>query len=234
MKKILFYTLMLCAGMTGLTSCNDDEDQLTDSRLTYYPVLELNGDEVVTVPVGTAYNEQSCTATMQGEDCSSKVVISGAVDTNTIGLYTVYYSLTNSDGFSSSTSRTVIVYDPTITTDISGTYTVQEGTYRNYNGKLTAFAGYTVDIEKVAPGIFYVSDFLAGYYDQRAGYGENYACTGYMNLNSDNTLKLLSSSVAGWGDSLEKLDNGTYDPATGEVNFTATYVSMDFVVKLKK
>ena len=34
MKKIFLYGLMLCLSMTALTSCNDDNDQLTGSRLT--------------------------------------------------------------------------------------------------------------------------------------------------------------------------------------------------------
>ena len=31
--------------LLGLTSCNDDKDELTDSRLTYYADLQLQGDE---------------------------------------------------------------------------------------------------------------------------------------------------------------------------------------------
>lgn len=233
MKKILLYMFVLCAGVTALTSCKGD-DQLTDSRLTYYPVLSLNGDEVTLVPVGTTYTEEGCQATIKGEDCSSKVVTTGSVDTNQLGLYYITYSLTNDDGFTSSASRTVIVCDPTITTDISGSYSVQEGSYRlNSKGVQTAYSGYSVNITKVAPGVFYLSDYLGGYYDQRAGYGSNYACVGYISLSSDNTLESLSSSVAGWGDSLDSFTNGSYDPATGVVQFTAGYAGMQFVVTLK-
>ena len=33
MKKILFYTLMLCLSSFALTSCNDDNDELTDAKV---------------------------------------------------------------------------------------------------------------------------------------------------------------------------------------------------------
>ena len=35
----------------SLTSCNDDKDELTDSRLTYYVNLEMQGDAFVQVPI---------------------------------------------------------------------------------------------------------------------------------------------------------------------------------------
>ena len=34
MKKIFLYSLMLGMYVFSLTSCNDDKDELTDSRLT--------------------------------------------------------------------------------------------------------------------------------------------------------------------------------------------------------
>ena len=42
MKKILFLALMLSMTAVGFTSCSDDEE-FTDSRITYYPVLEIQG-----------------------------------------------------------------------------------------------------------------------------------------------------------------------------------------------
>ena len=36
MKKILFYTLLFCLASVGFASCSDDEE-LTDSKITYYP-----------------------------------------------------------------------------------------------------------------------------------------------------------------------------------------------------
>ena len=89
-------------------------------------------------------------------------------------------------------------------------------------------------VTKAAPGIFYVSDMMGGYYDQKAGYGSSYAMTGYFQLLADNSLVLLSSSVEGWGDSATGFKDGKYDPATGEISYVVNYAtSMDFVITLK-
>ncbi|MBQ6918604.1 MAG: DUF5012 domain-containing protein, partial [Prevotella sp.] len=160
-----------------------------------------------------------------------------AIDTNTAGLYTVTYSAVNADGFPASVNRTVAVCDPTITTDISGTWTTQAGTYRLYGGKTnTPFAGYTCKIQKAAPGIFSVSDFFAGYYDQRAGYGSSYACKGYLQLLADGTLVCLSNGVAGWGDALDEgTFSGAYDATTETIQWQCDYAgSMTFYITLNK
>jgi len=239
MKKIFLYSLMLGMSVFSLTSCNDDKDDLTDSRLTYYVNLEMQGDAFVQVPIGSTYNDAGCTATMNGADATSRIVVSGLdeIDVNTAGLYPVTYSAINDDGFPASVSRTVAVCDPSITTDLSGSWTTAEGTQRVYGGEtVTPFAGFTVNISQAAPGIFAVSDFFGGYYDQRAGYGASYACKGYLQLLADNTLVCLSNRVAGWGDGLDE-DSfvGTYDPETETLTWDEGYAgSMTFHVVLNK
>ena len=223
----------------GLTSCNDDNDELTDSRLTYYVNLEMQGDAFVQVPIGSSYTDAGCKATMNGQDATSRIVTTGlnSIDVNTAGLYTVTYSAVNDDGFPASVSRTVAVCDPSITTNIAGTWTTQTGTQRIYaTGTVTPFPDYSIKITKAAPGIFYVSDLFAGYYEQRAGYGGSYACKGYLQLLADNTLVCLSNGVAGWGDSLDEgTFSGSYDPATETLTWQEDYAgSMTFYITLNK
>lgn len=235
MKKILFYTLLFCLASVGFTSCSDDEE-LTDSKITYYPEMEIQGDEFTILPIGTPYVDKGCKGTLQGEDCTSGIVTEGVedVDHNTAGLYYVTYSYTNKDGYLTKAKRTVAVCDPSITTDIEGKYKVQSGSYRDYNSAQEEFAKYSVTIEKAAPGLFYISDLLGGYYDQGRGYGSQYAMTGYIQLLSDNTIKLLSSHVDGFDDSLDSMENGKYNPETGEISFDVAYAGqMTFHVVLK-
>lgn len=78
-------------------------------------------------------------------------------------------------------------------------------------------------IKKTAPGIFKVSDFFGGYYDQRAGYGSSYAMGGYFQLLADNSLVQLSSYVPGWGDSADYCEDAVYDAA---YNFTYRYTGV--------
>lgn len=83
---------MFCLASVGFTSCSDDEE-LTDSKITYYPEMEIQGDEFTILPIGTPYVDKGCKGTLQGEDCTSGIVTEGVedVDYNTAGLYYVTY-----------------------------------------------------------------------------------------------------------------------------------------------
>jgi hypothetical protein len=59
---------------------------------------------------GTAYAEPGYTATDAEEGVlTSSVIVTGSVNTNTPGTYTLTYTITDTAGNTSSTSRTVIV-----------------------------------------------------------------------------------------------------------------------------
>lgn len=237
MKKIYLFGL-LALGMLAFSSCNDDNDELTDSRLTYYADLQMEGDEFMTVPVGSTFVDPGCKGTLAGEDITNDIKIVGAddVDPNTVGFYYITYSAVGSDGYPASVERTVCVYDPSVTTDISGDYTVQEGSYRYWfsSGATVMFSGYPVIIEQVVPGIFSISDMMGGYYDVRAGYGPRYAMSGYIQLTGDNEILALSAYVPGWGDSYDEFYDGSYDPEARTVTYDLDYGgSMQFHIILK-
>lgn len=235
MKKILYYGLAVCLIMGVFTACNDNKDQLTDSRLTYYAVMDVQGSSFVEVPIGSAYHDAGCKATLNGEDYTSHIVTKGVntINNQKAGLYYVTYTATNADGFSTSATRTVAVCDPTITTDMSGSYTVSTGTFRLRAGVTTAYQGYKISVTKAAPGIFYVSDIIGGYYDQRAGYGESYAMKGYFQLMADNSIQILSGDIASWGDGYTSFRDGKYDPVANTISYTVVYGGMDFTVVMK-
>ena len=231
MKKIL-YSFLVCL-LFIFTSC--EKDTQDTSKITYYVTYDIKGGKTFLVPVGTSYVEPGVIAMEGDKDVTSSMKTTGTVDANKIGVYPVTYSAVNVDGFASSEIRTVVVYDPAIKTDISGKYTLAGTSYRLRAGAKVPFSGYPVDIEKVAPGVFAVSDFFGGYYDKKAAYGSSYAMTGYVSLKSDNTLEVLSSKIAGWGDSLDTLDNGIFNAATNSIHWEASYAgSMTFFVDLNK
>jgi hypothetical protein len=241
MKKIYLFGL-LALGMLALSSCNDGKDELTDSRLTYYADLQMQGDEFMLVPVGSKFVDPGCTGTLAGEDITSKIVIEGAdeVDTNTLGFYYITYSAVGSDGYPASVERTVCVYDPTVTLDISGEYIVDmeasiyQGarTYADraaYYGNTTQCTGITFDM--IVPGIYYVNDIFGGWYDQIRGYGSRYDMTAYVSVDNDGNIGLLSSYIAGWGDGIDYLDEGTYEDGT--ISYSLCYagqIYMDIVL----
>ena len=215
--------MLALAATFGLSSCSDDE--FTDTKVTHYVSFDLTEGENYALPVGSTYKDPGYKAMEGTEDVTAHVKVDGTVDGSTVGYYPITYSAVNKEGYSASITRNVFVYNPAVTTDISGTYTTQAGTQRDYGGKKTAFSGQTIVLKEVAPGIFSVSDFFGGYYDQRAGYGSAYAMTGYVAINADNTLTALYGHVSGWGDSYNSF-SGSYDPATKTVKLTVAYAGV--------
>lgn len=236
MKKLYFFALAAFVAMMGLTACGDDNDQLTDSRLTHYVVLELQGNSTEEVILGSSYTDAGCKATLDGVDVSSQIKVDGLdeIDVNTPGLYYITYTATNADGFVSSVTRTVAVFDPTITADISGKYLTQEGTYLDTGSRKIALVGYKVNIKKVVPGVFYIDEMLAGMWSQRAGYGANYGLQGYLQLTADNKLHDLGVMVPGWEDTYDEISDIIYNPENEEITYSLVYAGYDFNVILKK
>ena len=230
MKKIFLYGLLFFTASLGLTSCS--KDQHTDTRVTNYIVLTINGDEVVYVNAGDTYVDAGCKAEAAGQDVSDKIVTTNPVDTKVIGPYTVTYKATNEDGFSSSASRTVFVG-----TSLTGS--VATGSYRQtYNSDGTpkaqvAWSGFDIDMLTDGSGKYWVEDLLGGYYEQRAGYGSAYSMKGFLQVNADNTVDLVGGGdVAGWGDHYDDFKDGKYDPATKTISYDVVYAGMDFNVIL--
>jgi hypothetical protein len=225
MKSKILFLAAIALAITTLLSCDKDSSAgLT--RITYYPTLTILGDGVAVINKGDAYVDAGVQAELNGEDVSGQVEVSSNVNTANAGIYTVSYKITNADGFFATASRTVLVGDPAVTADISGTYTVDASSHREVlaNGTTVVFGdSYDIEITSVTPGIFFVSDLFGGWYDQRADYGPAYAMTGYILLNADNSIELLSSHINGWGDSLDGLDNGSYNPGTDAIHWDVTY-----------
>lgn len=255
MKKYIF-SLLSAAALLGFTSCDGKQEE---PHIQWYPVVTLEGDDTYYLELGEDFTLPGFTAvnTLTGEDATSAVevqiydVIAGdyvdAISTASPGMYNVYYICPASEVSPSSDyevykQRDIYVYDPTIETDISGSYNINmdESIYLA-NGRTFAdlAQGYgnvdssTVTISQLLPGFFYVSDLLGGWYDQIRAYGSRYAMTGYISLNSDNSITLLSSYIAGWGDGLDGLWDGKYDPETQTISYETLYagqIGMDIVM----
>lgn len=236
MKKYFLYSLTLCFMMLGFVACSGDEE-ITDSRLTYYVRFEMLGKDTILNPVGQPYTDPGCNATLGGKDYTSEIIIKGLenVDINTPGMYYVTYSGVGSDGFSSSITRVVIVYDPDVSEDISGNYITINGTQREREGKVIEYPGFKVKISKFAPGVFYVDDLLGGYYAQKVypQYGDLTALKGYVWLHSDMTITGLSGYNEGFKDTFDAV-NGSFDKDTGALKWTTDYSKMKFDVVLEK
>ena len=219
MKKNVLYTMLFAVVALLVTSCGDKETE-GKSRFTYYPTIELEGDTYLVWDKGTPFVDPGYVSTMNGEDVTAEVIISGTPDVNKSGIYTMTYTTKkNDDGFDASATRTVVVLDPN--SAIEGFYLTQPDSYRTYNGNEVAFGNaFEILVIDNGDGTLYVDDLFGGWYCQRAGYGTKYAMGGTISLAADGTLGLISSLVPGWGDGLDDL-TGTF--ADGVFTVDAVY-----------
>jgi len=79
-------------------------------KINSAPVIILNGEEVMELAQNDTFTEPGYTATdAEDGDITANVVVTGTVDTATIGAYTLTYSVTDSAGLTSTVTRTVNV-----------------------------------------------------------------------------------------------------------------------------
>ena len=227
MKKLKYLSLII-GSLFIFSSCEKETEDI--SKVLHFTI---QGEETILVPIGTEFSDPGFNITLSGKDVSNDVTVTQNVDEETVGLYQVKYVYRNNNTGEEVRTRTVIVCDPSVEADMSGEYTTQDGTVRTGSGSDVPFPGFKVTISKIAPGFFEISDFLGGYYEQRAAYGKAYACSGYVQLKSDNTFTLLSSSILPWGDTLTGVSDGVYNPNEQSISWSADYAGMTFKVVLK-
>ncbi len=227
-KNILYIMLLLLTSVVAFTSC-DNDSSAGHTRITYYPVLSVNGGSTMYVNKGAAFTDPGCAAELNGQDIASQVKVSGSVDTSKSGVYTLTYSAVNEDGFSASVSRRVIVTDPADA--VEGIYYTTSVTC---NGSSKYDGAYEILVIGNGDGTYSVTDLLGGWYAQGRGYGSNYAMVGIVKVAADGTVSMLNSSIAGWGDSLLGFE-GTYDAENYGFSWDAEYVSsLVFHVEMSK
>ena len=207
------------------------------SRITYYATFEMEGDEYMFIESNSTFTEPGVKAFE--DETELPVDIKGTVNTAVPDIYTIFYSAKNSDGFSKTIARKVIVYDPTPSALESGLYKVSPLSNRtplNSGPGKSGGAEYKsapiIIIYQISSGEFYTTDFLGGYYEVGRGYGSRYAMTGTFLFNEeDNTIELAESYCEGFGDSLDDVVNGVLNPKTKTLTYTAQYAgTYDFNV----
>ena len=227
MKKNILYSVIFAVTALALFSCGDEESE-GKSRITYYAILELNGDANITTQLGQAYEDPGCTAVMAGEDVSDRIVKSGDVNTNQLGFYTVSYSVMNEDGFPASTSRTVAVVDKN---NFASTYFSEcmYGSRHYYN--------LPISISDNGDGTYTINDLAGGFYSYGRypgydAYGYDFFLEATLKLNADNSIEVLEQGDWYWGDPMTDI-NGSYDPETGTITLVMDF-GAPFTVILTK
>ena len=149
MKKsiLIFYSLVtLLLVACNKTNIHNTDEEVGISRVTFFPVLTLNGERYTTIAVGSAFTDPGIVAKEGSADIM--YTTTGSVNTNVPGVYILTYSSINKDGFPASTTRTVTVYSTdgvAAANDYSGTY-------------LRTATGFASSWTKLAPGVYLVSN----------------------------------------------------------------------------
>lgn len=86
--------------------------------------LTLNGEEEISILVGDTYEDEGATLIRNNQDVSEELTITGEVDINVAGIYTITYSYRNY-----SVTRTVEVKEPLTNQEIDFSYLGSVQTY---------------------------------------------------------------------------------------------------------
>lgn len=221
----------------SLAGCGDDSTEGM-TFITYYPELTLensaDGGTTLYCAKGGTFTDPGYTAILNGEDVTDQVQVDSNVNMDKSGIYTVAYSIVNADGFVTTASRKVIVTDQN--DPVEGVYYVDPASYRVSSAGETPYgASYEMTVFNNGNGTYAVSDLLGGWYDKRANYGIAYSMPGDIKVSEDDSIEMLSSSVAGWGDSADYMKEGKFDSATNTLSWQVGYAgSMDFYVTMTK
>ena len=168
------------------------------------------------------------------------------ITTETPGMYEIHYSAETETGLGTwAETQSVYVYNPDITLNIAGEYGVNasEAFAKDSGGrfepkedteKYVSFGEFfeffettcpiSVTITQLVPGFYKISDAMFGWYTSvryANEYGTEVDAPGYISLNPDNTISLVSSKTY-WNDSVEDF-KASYDPDTKSITFEYTY-----------
>ncbi len=205
-----------------LVSCEKQSAGVT--RITYYPVFELKGDNPLVVVVGSTFTDPGFTATLEGEDITSQAEVESNVNPNAMGVYSVNYTASNKDGYSYSATRTVIVANPGNIDNVYSSYTEMSG--RKYNGCITV-------ITKDADGSYIIDDLCGGYYyyGRYPGYEPtyNFHAKTKFSVAADGSIVVIGAWRWQFVNSFDYTNIvGGYDFETGvfEYNFDGLYVKL--------
>jgi len=123
--KMKYFIIIVIFAAVSFSSCNliiDKDTTAEISKVSIKPVMKLKGDAIMSLPVGSTYNEEGVDAFV-GDSAVNYVIVSGNVNPNQPGFYVVTYKAENQYGWVSYAYRAVLIYSGSpYGEDIAGHY----------------------------------------------------------------------------------------------------------------
>src|SRR5947209_5162467 len=123
MKRNLITTIL---AIIVITSCNKTdfnypEGTVGRSKIIYYPQVTTQGQQLMIINQGSTFTDPGVNATINGQP--TQYTTTGSVNTNNAGVYNLTYTAQNPEGYTASSTRTVVVVGNDVASnDFSGTY----------------------------------------------------------------------------------------------------------------
>ena len=130
-KTYLIVTVLVTMILFTFNSCKKDATDQEPQMDGTAPTLTLNGSSTVTIDLGTVYADLGATAN-DAKDGAITPTVSGSVDVNKVGTYTINYRAVDSDGNQSTASRTVKVKADKLSASYTVTETYEDATTYSY------------------------------------------------------------------------------------------------------
>lgn len=229
MKSKLLYLMVFSLSL--LVSSCDDESTAGVTRITYYPTIEILGNQSVVLNLGESYEDEGCYAELNGEDVSDQVVVQSEVDSDKVGIYSISYVAYNEDGFSASASRTVYVVDPS---SVATIYLGESETATRH------YYDAPIYITDNGDGTYLVDDIMGGFQFNGLNPGfeptYDFHAEAVISIAADNTVSQIGETGSWYfGDlgRVVKLTDGTFDPATRVFVLNVDYIGTPMTVTLR-
>lgn len=214
MKKAIQFLFLSAIIVLG-GGCDKDEINNTDtqvgiSRVTFFPLLTMNGDKYMAVQQGGTFTDPGADATEGGT--TIPVTVTGTVNTAVPGVYSLIYTATNKDGFNTQLYRNVAVYNTdagAAAQDLTGNWA------RTSNGSVATFT-------RIAPGVYTV-------FNPGGAPGTNVTV---LVLNATVNSLRIPTQLIGIGNSFGSTAE-TLDPAGTPPTFTWTIVNPGYATSAR-
>jgi hypothetical protein len=241
--KMIYYVAISLLIILGSCTKKIETDGL--SKVTYFPEMDMSGDDVILVAKGSTFSEPGVAATENGANIDVKTSVGGVfrgysgttLNTESPDKYVITYTATNSDGFNANLERTVwVVATGDLVNSIEGLYTstVKRGS--------TLTAQYTdmkyILIYKTGANTYAITCAIGGYYDIGRAYGPGYAALGAVitaNNIATNDFSITRATFPLWGN-ISDITNFAVNAANKTITFVGNtdIANGTFTVTLKQ